>query len=185
VTPSPPDEPIPEVIDSRRAHDGWLHVRVDTLRYPSGSERTTEVMEHGGAVVMLAFDSEGRVLFVRQYRHATGRWLIELPAGTIDPGEEPAVCAEREIQEETGYRPRRMERLGGFYSAPGFCSEYLHAYLCTDLVESRLDGDEETIHLGRLTLKEALAKISAGEISDAKTSATLLLYLKSRDLGES
>jgi ADP-ribose pyrophosphatase len=174
------DEPFPEVIASRRAYDGWVNVRADTLHYASGRESEVCVVEHPGGVTLVAIDGDGRVLFVRQHRHATGRWLLELPAGTLDPGEVPEVCAERELQEETGYRPQRIERLGGFFTAPGFLTEYLHVFLCTGLVESRLEGDEDTIHVERITLNDALRRIAAGEIEDAKTSAALLLYLQRR-----
>jgi len=167
----------PEVIASERVHDRWLGLRIDTLRYASGREGAIDVVEHRGGVTLLALDAEGRVLLVRQYRHAIGRALLELPAGTIDPGESPEVCAERELQEETGYRPGRMERLGGFYSAPGYCSEYLHVFLCTDLIESRLQGDEEAIYLHPTPLEDLLRLAAAGEIEDAKTAGALLLYL--------
>jgi ADP-ribose pyrophosphatase len=177
TTPDGELDAAPEVIASRKVHAGWLGLRVDTLRYASGREGTIDVVEHRGGVTLLPIDAEGRVLRVRQYRHAIGRVLLELPAGTIDPGESPEVCAERELQEETGYRPGRMERLGGFYSAPGYCSEYLHVFLCTDLIESRLQGDEEAIHLQPVPLDDVLRLVAAGEIEDAKTAGALLLYL--------
>lgn len=170
----------PQVIGSRRVHDGWLGLRIDSLRYASGREGTIDVVEHRGGVTLVAFDAQDRLLLVRQYRHALGRDLLELPAGTIDPGESPDVCAERELQEETGYRPERMEKLGGFYSAPGYCTEYLHVFLCTDLVESKLEGDEDAIHVVPLALEETLRLIASGEIEDAKTVGALLLYLRSR-----
>ena len=157
-----------------------MGLRVDTLRYASGREGTIDIVEHPGGVTLVAFDDEGRLLLVRQYRHSAGRELLELPAGTLDPGETPEACAERELQEETGYRPGRMERLGGFYSAPGYCDEYLHVFLCTDLVESQLEGDEEAIHLERVPLEEALRLAAEGGIEDAKTAGALLLYLRSR-----
>ncbi len=170
-------EPVAEVTSSRRVHEGWVNVRVDTLRYASGRDGEITVVEHPGGVTLLALDANERLLLVRQYRHATGRWLLELPAGTLDPGESPEQCAERELQEETGYRPKRIERLGGFFTAPGFCNEYLHVFLCTDLIESKLQGDEDTIHVERLPVEEVLRRIAAGEIEDAKTNAALLLYL--------
>jgi ADP-ribose pyrophosphatase len=171
-------DPIPEVIDTQRLHDGFIAVHRDTVRYASGRESTIEVVEHGGGVTLVALDNEGRVLLVRQYRHPLGRWLIELPAGTLELGEAPEVCAERELQEETGYRPNTIRRLGGFYLAPGYCTEYQTVFVCTGLVESRLQGDEDAIHLERLPLAEVLRLIVAGEIEDAKTSAALLLYLR-------
>ena len=170
----------PQVLASRVVHRRWLGLRVDDVRYPSGREGTLDVVEHVGGVTIVALDREDRLLLVRQYRHAIGRELLELPAGTLDPGESPEATAERELQEETGYRPTRMERLGGFYTAPGYCTEYLHVFLATDLVERRLEGDEEAIHVERLPLEEVLRLIAAGEIEDAKTSGALLLYLGKR-----
>ena len=171
---------VPEVLSSERIYDRWLGLRVDKLRYPSGYETPHDVVEHHGGVTVLPIDDEGRVLFVTQYRHAIGRVLLELPAGTIDEGETPEVCAQRELQEETGFRAGSIERLGGFYSAPGYCTEYLPAYLCTDLTESKLEGDEESIDVVPIPLEEALQMAGAGEIEDAKTLAVLLLYLQRR-----
>ena len=102
----------PKVLSSERVHDRWLGLRVDRLRYPSGYEGTAEVVEHRGGIVIVAFDSDARLLLVRQDRHPAGRELLELPAGTLEPDEAPELCAERELQEETGYRPGRLERLG-------------------------------------------------------------------------
>ena len=175
--------PEPELLSSDRAYDGWVDVRVDTLRYPSGREGTIEVVEHPGGVTLLAVDADDRVYFVRQYRHPAGRELLELPAGTLDPEEAPETCAERELQEEAGYRPRRLQRLGGFFLAPGYCTEYQHVFLATDLEPSVLEGDEDAIHPVALPLEEALRLIRTGQIEDAKTIAALLLYLESREGG--
>jgi len=166
-----------EVISSRRVHEGWLGLRVNTIRYPSGREGTFDVIEQNGGVTLLPIDSEGRVLLVRQYRHATGKVLLELPAGAIEPGEAPEACAQRELQEETGYRPGKLESLGGFYIAPGYSTEYLHCFLCTDLVESRLQGDEERIDVEAFPFDEVLRLLASGEIEDSKSAATLMLYL--------
>ena len=168
---------IPTVIASRRIYKRWFGVRVDSLRYPSGREGKIDIVEHVGGVTIVALDPDDRLLLVRQYRHAVGRELLELPAGTLDSGESPERCAERELQEETGYRPGRLERLGGFYTAPGYCTEYLHIFLASDLVESRLEGDEEAIDLVPTPLEDALRLVAAGEIEDAKTAGALLLYL--------
>ncbi len=168
----------PTILATRRVHEGWVNLRIDTLRFPSDRESSVTVVEHPGGVTLIAFDQEERLLLVRQYRHPAGRELLELPAGTLDPGESPESCAERELQEETGYRPARLERLGGFYTAPGYCDEYLHVFLAVDLVESRLEGDEEAIDVERIPLEEVLSLIAAGEIEDAKTSGALLLYLQ-------
>jgi ADP-ribose pyrophosphatase len=166
----------PALLSSRSIHDGWVRVRTDVLRYPSGRESTVEVVEHPGSVTIVAFDPKGLLLLVRQYRHPAGRELLELPAGTLEPGESPETCAERELQEETGYRPARLERLGGFYLAPGYCSEYQDVFLASDLSESRLEGDEESINVERLPLEEALRLVATGEIEDAGTAGALLLY---------
>ncbi len=173
----------PEVLSSERIHGRWLGLRVDTLRYPRGYETTHDVVEHRGGVTILPIDTDDTVLFVSQYRHAIGRDLLELPAGTLDEGEEPEACAQRELQEETGYRAGSIERLGGFYSAPGYCTEYIPAFLCTDLTESRLDGDEDAIDVVRVPFEDALRMVARGEIEDAKTLAALLLYLRRRGAG--
>ena len=178
AAPGPPPEDAPTTIASRRVHDGWIGLRVDTLRFASEREGTVEVIEHRGGVTLVAFDQAGRLLLVRQYRHPAGRDLLELPAGTLDPGESPEACAERELQEETGYRPGRLERLGGFYLAPGYCTEYQHVFLASYLTASRLEGDEEAIQLVPTTLEEALRLVATGEIEDAKTVGALLLYLQ-------
>ncbi len=179
TTPEEQSDAVPAVIASRRLHDGWVRVRADTLRYPGGRESAVEVVEHPGSVTIIAFDEEGLLLLVRQYRHPAGRELLELPAGTLDPGESPERCAERELQEETGYRPARLERLGGFFLAPGYCSEYQDVFLASGLSESRLEGDEESIDVERITLEETLRLVATGEIEDAKTAGALLLYLQS------
>lgn len=171
-------DPIPEVIATERVHDGFIAVRRDTIRYASGHESTIEVVEHGGGVTLIALDDEGRVFLVRQYRHPPGRWLLELPAGTLESGEAPAVCAGRELQEEIGYRPGRLEKLGGFYLAPGYSTEYEHVFLASELTESQLESDEDAIHVERLSIDEALRRVRDGEIEDAKTAAVLLLYLR-------
>jgi ADP-ribose pyrophosphatase len=161
-------------------HDGWVGLRIDRLLFENGHESTQEVVEHRGGVTLVALDSEHRVLFVRQYRHPAAKDLLELPAGTSDRDETPEQCAERELQEETGYKPRRLERLGGFYLAPGYCSEYQHVFLATELAESRLQGDEPSIHLERHSLSDALALVRDGIIEDAKSVAALLLYMPYR-----
>ena len=167
----------PEILSTERVHDRWIGLRVDKLRYASGREVIHDVVEHGGGVTLLPIDSQGNVLFVRQYRHAIGRDLLELPAGTLDEGEDHETCAQRELQEETGYRAGKIERIGGFFSAPGYCTEYLPTYLCTDLSESKLEGDEEQIDVVRVPFDDALRMGSAGELEDAKSLAALLLYL--------
>ena len=183
MPPSTPSSPQPPGrTSSRHVYRGRVvSLRVDELDVGGGRSIRREVVEHAGSVTVIAFDERGHLLLVRQYRHPVGKELLELPAGTFDPGDDPETCALRELQEETGYRPGRLERLGGFYLAPGYCTEYHDVFLATDLAESRLAPDEEEhIELVRLPLEEALSMVEAGEIEDAKTAAALLLYLRHR-----
>lgn len=157
-----------------------INLRKDTLRLPDGKEIQRDVVEHGGAVVIVA-EEGGDLLFVRQYRYAAGESLLELVAGTREPGEDPAVTAGRELQEEAGYKAGKITKIGEFYSAPGFCSELLHLYLAEDLTPSRLPGDEdEEIEVERYPLAEAVRMALAGEFRDAKTLAGVLLYAQHR-----
>jgi len=151
-------------------------VKRDTVRTDDGREFERHVIEHPGAVVILA-EEGGEILFVRQYRYAARESLVELVAGTLEPGEDPADTAARELQEEAGYKAGKLTLLGEFFSAPGFCSELLHLYLAEDLTPSRLPGDEdEEIEVERYTLQQAIAMALAGKFRDAKTLAGVLLY---------
>ncbi|HYG60290.1 MAG TPA: NUDIX hydrolase [Symbiobacteriaceae bacterium] len=153
-----------------------IKVRKDTVRTAEGKEFDRDVVEHPGAVVVVAVD-QGELLFVQQYRYAAGESLLELVAGTREPGEDPAVTAGRELQEEAGFKADRITKLAEFYSAPGFCSELLHLYLAEDLTPSKLEGDEdEEIGVVRLTLAEAVKMALSGQMRDAKTLAGVLLY---------
>jgi ADP-ribose pyrophosphatase len=183
VASSHPHKPFPILISRREIYNGRvITLRVDEIEVRPGTNVRREVVDHSGAVVMLATDPEDRILWVRQLRYAAGRELLELPAGTLEEGEEPETCARRELAEETGFAAGTWQRLGGFYSAPGFCTEYLHAFAATDLHEEYADGDEdEDIEVVPLTRDESLARLDAGEIVDAKSLATLLLYLRKND----
>jgi ADP-ribose pyrophosphatase len=169
-----------ETLSSRRLYEGAVvRLRVDRVRMPSGREVVREVVEHSGAVTIVAVDREGRVLLVRQHRHPTGRSLLELPAGTLDRDEEPEACAARELAEETGFQAGRLQRLGGFFVSPGYCTEYIQVYLATDLEPGNAGGgDEEEIQVLALPLVEVLRLVEAGELEDAKSLAALLLYLR-------
>ena len=167
-------------LSSRYVYNGHnIRLRVDDVLLPSGKETVREVVEHNGAVAIVAVDEEKNVLLVRQFRHAAGKELLEIPAGGIDPGETPEETARREMQEEAGYAPGHLEFLGGFYSAPGYASEYLHLFLATELMPARLIAeDTEEIKLVRMPLKEVIELIHKGAIEDAKSIAGLLYYLK-------
>jgi ADP-ribose pyrophosphatase len=154
-------------------------IRCDTLRLPDGRETGFDIVEHVGSVVILPLDANGHLLFVRQYRHAAGLDLLELPAGTLDEGEDPAACARRELREETGMAAGRLEPLGGFYLAPGYSTEYMHVYLATDLHYNPLQADaDEFLSVERIPTANALAMVERGEIPDAKSLAAFLLARK-------
>jgi ADP-ribose pyrophosphatase len=166
-----------------------LEFRVDTVELPDGTRSTRDVAGHPGGVCMVPLDDGGQVLMVRQWRHAIGRSLLELPAGTLDRHADGSVeahagAAARELEEETGFRARSWRYLGGFYTAPGFTSELLHLYLATDLVaahEERLGpDDDERLELEAVPLGEALGMVDRGEIADAKTIIGLLRLARLR-----
>lgn len=151
-------------------------IRRDHLRMPDGHETKFDIVEHGGSVVILPVDDQGNLLFVRQYRHAAGLDLLELPAGTLDDGEDPETCAQREIREETGMAARKMKDLGGFYLAPGYSTEYMYVFLATDLNSAPLEADtDEFLTLERIPISEALEMATSGKLSDAKSLAAFCL----------
>jgi ADP-ribose pyrophosphatase len=173
----------PEVgLTKESVYDGKLfQVYKETVRVANGNVATREIVAHPGAVALVAVDDDNKLLLVRQYRRAADRILLEIPAGTREPGEDAETCALREIREETGYAARGITRLGGFYSAPGFCTEYLDCYLMTGLTEVQMDPEEdENLELERLTAGEAVAAILSGEICDAKSICGILLWLRMR-----
>ncbi len=161
---------------SEQIYDGRI-IRLSVLevRLPDGKIAKRELITHPGAVAIVALDEAGNVLLVRQFRTAANRILLEIPAGTLHPGEDPLVCAERELQEETGYRPGKLEALGGIFAAPGYTTEFIHLFWATELSESRLSMDEdEFIEVERVPLSQALEMIEQGEIADGKSVSGLL-----------
>jgi ADP-ribose pyrophosphatase len=155
-----------------------VNLRVDQVQKPSGRKTTREVIEHSDSIAAIALDDQGNVLLVRQFRYAINKFLLEIPAGGIDAGEKPIDSVRRELQEEIGYLPREIDKLGGFYSIPGYGTEYLHCYLATDLMPSRLVAeDTENIELVRVPLSQIPQLIASGEICDAKSIAALLTLL--------
>lgn len=150
-----------------------IRVRVDEVERSDGHRTTREVVEHPGAVAILAWDGK-RLAMVRQWRHATGQTLLEIPAGTLEPAEPPAETARRELAEEVGLAAATWTEGPRFYTAPGFCDELMYLYLATDLVpagpEAQADADE-VLEAGWLTAADALAAIDDGRIQDAKTIA--------------
>ncbi|MBU0491960.1 MAG: NUDIX hydrolase [Chloroflexi bacterium] len=163
-------------ISTKRVYSGrTLRLRVDRVRLSSGRVTTREIVGHRGAVAIVALDDEGQVLLVQQYRKPVERALLELPAGTLEPGENPEDCAFRELQEETGYRADTLRSLTTFYTTPGYSSEHMYLYLAQDLhpVAACAEQDEciEVLHL---PLDQAVEQVRRGEIRDAKSIAGLL-----------
>lgn len=154
-----------------------LDLEVDRVQLPNGGEAFREVVRHPGAVVVLPLLADGRVVFVRQHRYPTGDVLLELPAGKLDPGEQPAVCAARELEEETGWRAGEIEDLGWFYTTPGFSDEVLHAFLARGLeaASDHTPDQDEAIEIVAWTVAQALDACRDGRIRDSKTIATLFL----------
>lgn len=165
------------LVDSRWVYKGRIvNLRLDTYRFEN-REKIAEIIHHSGAVVIIPVDKQGRIILVQQWRRAVGEITIELPAGTLEEKEPPKLCAIRELQEETGFTTRKLTELGGFYSAPGFCDEYLHLFLAEDLHPSPLPADDdEAIDLLFVTLQEAIHLIEKNTIHDAKTVAGILRY---------
>lgn len=151
-------------------------IRRDTLKTPDGRDTKFDIVEHGGSVVIVPMDGDGNLLFVRQYRHAAGMDMLELPAGTRDGDEPFEDCAAREIREETGMQAGKLIHVGSFYLAPGYSTEYMGVFLATDLKHNPLEADDdEFLSVEKLPIKEALRMAEKGEMPDAKSLAALLM----------
>ena len=172
------------VLTSEQVFSGSrINVRVDQVSMADGRRARREVVEHADAVVILALRDDGNIAFVRQWRHPTGRPLLELPAGRVDPGESPVETARRELREEVGLDPARLDFARGFYVAPGFADEFLHGYIARDCIESPLEADEdEELLVEWKPLGEAMDLVEAGEIIDAK-SVILIQFLALEAVG--
>ena len=163
-------------IGKREVYSGRVvHLDVHEVRLPNGQVTKRELVTHPGAVAIVPIDMDGNVLMVRQFRFAAGRHLLEIPAGTLEKGEDPDVCAVRELREETGMRPDKIEKIGGLFVAPGYTTEYIHLYYATELSDDPLpQDDDEAISVQRISLAEALRLIETGEITDGKSITGLL-----------
>lgn len=186
------DDPLRErLISSEVIRRGRiLEFRIDTVETADGRRSTRDIAGHPGAVAVVAIDDQDRVLLVRQWRHATGGPLLEIPAGTLDRGpdgaiEDHAAAAARELEEETGSRAGTWRYLGGFYTAPGFTSELMHLYLATGLTSAHEGGlqpdDDERLELRAIPFAEAVAMAERGELRDAKSIIGILWVARLRE----
>ena len=151
-------------------------MRVDEVEVRPGLTSRLDIIEHPHAVTLLPIDEDRNVWFVRQYRHASGETLLELPAGTLNPGEDPALAANRELQEEIGMRAEHLEEFATFYLAPGYSTELMHVFVATGLSPSVLQQDEdEVITVEKIAAGQVLALAERGELRDAKSLVAVLL----------
>ena len=164
---------------TRVYHGRIISVDLDEVRFPDGSTGTLEMIRHPGASAVVPVLGEPgddpEVLLIRQYRYAADQFLYEIPAGRLDPGESPADCARRELQEETGYSAGRVEHVFTMYTTPGFTDEKIHLFVATGLVAGQAHREaDEFMELVPTRLSRALSMVEQGEIQDAKTALALL-----------
>ena len=182
MTLYPDNEPT---IGTRHIFTGRIiDVRVDTVRLPNGRESTREIVAHDPSVCIVPVDAADNVLMVRQYRKPADAFLLEVPAGGIESGEEPEVAARRELQEEIGHSSENLVPLTAFWLAPGWCTEYMYAFLATGLTPATLESDDdEFIDVIRVPLQRVPDEIANGAIQDAKSVASLLLAMRVLEQG--
>ncbi|MEN2995608.1 MAG: NUDIX hydrolase [Acetomicrobium sp.] len=171
-----------QCISSREVYSGKIvKLSVDEVRLPNGHVTRREVVKHAPAVAILAVNDKGEIVLVRQFRYATGKELLEVPAGIMEEGESPVETAKRELREEVGYDAKNIEHIASFYSSPGFANEIIHLFYATEIFPSKLDGDEdEIIEKVIVAPKECQRLIEDKKIEDAKTFAALMWYLNRR-----
>lgn len=152
-----------------------VNLSVHDVELPDGKQSKREIIKHPGAVAIVALDDDQNVLLIRQYRLGAQKTLVEIPAGTLEPGEPADVCAVRELREETGYRPGKLDHIGGWFVAPGYTTEYIHLYIASHLVEDPIESDDdEFIERFRVPFNEAIAMVHRGEIENSTGVAGLL-----------
>jgi ADP-ribose pyrophosphatase len=180
----------PRLISSKLAYRGKVFsVFTDTVEEPGGNINVRDVIRHNGSVVILAVDESSNpndpdIILERQYRHAAGQFLLELPAGRVEPKEATLAAAKRELIEETGYRAKRWMLLTKYFASPGFLGEWMQIYLARDIREGASTPEpDENIEVLRVPLSEALALVAANKIHDGKTLIGLLLYDAARRTG--
>jgi ADP-ribose pyrophosphatase len=170
------------LISTRRIHTGRVvSLDIDTVQFPNGNVGELEMMRHQGAAAIVPFldprdHPDPRIVLIRQFRHATGGWLWEIPAGRREAGEPPLATAHRELAEETGYRAAQMEQLTWIWTTPGFTDEVIHLFAAWDLSGGDTAHErDEVMELHEVRLSEAVAMIRRGEITDAKSCIAILL----------
>ena len=169
-----------KVLSSQIVYNGGhVQVREDRVIEPAGHEAMREIVVHPGAVCIVARPAPDQVILIRQYRHAAGRELVEIPAGTLHDGEDPRECAIRELEEETGYLASTMVERARFWTTPGFTTEFMYLYEATGLKKTQINpDDDEVIEIDIAGTTEALQMIDEGRIQDAKSILGLLRVLK-------
>lgn len=152
-------------------------LKVDQIKYNSGNDGIREVAIHPGGAVVVPIKDDGKIVMVKQFRYPIQKVLLELPAGKLEKGEDPFVCAARELEEETGYKSKNIVKLGAIYTTPGFCTEVLHIYLAKDLVAGNHNREEGEygMEIHEFTPEQINEKISSGELVDAKSLSGLLM----------
>lgn len=170
-----------ETMSSEIIYNGKIiNLRVDTVELPEHKYQKREIVEHPGAVAVLAINDKKEIIFVRQFRKPIEEVLLEIPAGKLEEGEEPKECAIRELKEETGYEAKNIKFLNEFYTSAGFSNEKMYLYLATDLQEGECCPDEdEYVDVINIDIKKALDMVTNNEIKDSKTIIGILL---SKDL---
>lgn len=164
-----------KILGTRRIFEGRvINLRVDDVEYDNGARSNVEIVEHNGGVAIIVQPSPRSIVLVRQYRPAIGRELWEVPAGKLEPGEDPLACATRELIEETGYRCRAMRKLWSFFTAPGFCNERLNLFVAVDPTPGKAEPEAtEVLQPREFSLDDAWAMVERDEIPDAKTQIAL------------
>jgi ADP-ribose pyrophosphatase len=160
-----------EVLHSETIYQGpAFNVRQDKLNLPDGRQAILDVVDHNESVTIIPLDQNGMIWFIRQYRHAAKKHLLELPAGVMESGESPDRCAQRELREEIGMGAKHLQRIGGFFLAPGYSSEYMHIFVAKDLFSDPLPGDvDEFISIEKIPHDKAHNLAINSQIQDAKT----------------
>ncbi|QUH31823.1 NUDIX hydrolase [Vallitalea guaymasensis] len=161
-----------EVFNGKR-----VRLVIDKLKMPNDKEVNWELITHPGAAAVIPVDNDGNVIMVRQYRNAADEYVLEIPAGGVEEGEDPSICAKRELEEETGYKSDNIEYLLKFYSSIGITDEMISIYVATDLQESQQNlDDDEYVTIEKYKLDELVDMIYSGQITDGKTISGLLAY---------